>query len=75
MLNRYLGHMDPKECVVPPGARLVSLKYCEICAMLFARADGDKVCRRCHGSPRPLASCITVEILKELAEERPISLL
>lgn len=74
MLNRYLGDTAPQECVVPPGAKLVTLKYCEACGNLFARADRDKICRRCHSSPVPLASCVVIDILKALAKEFPLLL-
>ena len=73
-INRYLGDMDPRECRVPPGARLVSLKYCEACGGLFARSNGDKYCRPCHASPAPLNRDLELRILAELKAEVPLAL-
>lgn len=74
MLNRYLGDMSPCECIVPPGAKLVQLKYCENCGMLFTRRNKDKICRPCHSNPVPLGRDLELRILKELAEEVPLPL-
>jgi hypothetical protein len=65
MINRYLGDMDPRECVVPPGAVVLRLKYCETCGNLFARRNRDRNCYRCHSNPVPLGLPAVVDLMKE----------
>lgn len=72
-INRYLGHSAAEDCCVPPGARVVTLKYCEACGTLFSRINRDRYCRACHSDPEILVKNITVAILRELLEDIPLS--
>jgi hypothetical protein len=63
------------EHVVPPGAVIVFLKYCESCGVLFQRRGCDRHCFRCHANPVPLGKNELQASIEELiAREQPLAL-
>jgi hypothetical protein len=62
----------PLEHTIPPGAKRVTLKYCETCGFLFV-SESDRNCRKCHENPIPLGRNVMIDILEELMEgEEPL---